>query len=192
MPMEEEKTEKIKKESGFKQSLWEFIKFAALAALIVVPIRMWVAQPFIVSGSSMVPNFQNGEYLIVDEFSYKFRQPERGEVIVFRYPQDPSKFFIKRIIGLPNEKVEIKNDGILVFNNDSREGMVIKETYLPSEIYTQGADTATNLGNDEYFVLGDNRPMSSDSRTWGPLKKDLIIGRAWMRLWPFNKAFISF
>jgi len=178
------------KKPSFKQSLWEFVKFALIAALIVIPVRMWVAQPFIVSGSSMSPNFENGEYLIVDEFSYHFREPQRGEIIIFRYPQNPSKFFIKRIIGLPEEKLEIKGDAIYVFNEEFPDGMLLKENYLPQK--TQTAHLTAELGEGDYFVLGDNRSMSSDSRIWGELPRELITGRAWIRLWPFNRAFISF
>jgi len=175
----------------FKQSVWEFVKFVVIAVIIVVPIRLWVAQPFIVSGSSMVPSFENGEYLIVDEFSYHFREPQRGEVIIFRFPQNPSKFFIKRIIGLPREKVEIEDNSIRIYNKEFPEGMTIKESYLENTPATEN-DMVMILEKDEYFVLGDNRTMSSDSRIWGALEKDLVIGRAWIRLWPFNKISISF
>ncbi len=170
---------------SFKQSLWEFVKFIVIAAVIVVPIRLWVAQPFIVSGSSMVPTFENGEYLVIDEFSYHFRQPARGEVIIFRYPQDHSKFFIKRIAGLPGERLEIKNSKIYVYNTEFPEGFTLDESYLSKNLAM--ADTSITLGNTEYYVLGDNRTMSSDSRYWGPLSNDLVIGRAWLRLWPFDK-----
>ncbi len=172
-----------------KQSIWEFVKFMIIAAVIVVPIRLWIAQPFIVSGASMSPNFENGEYLIVDEFSYHFREPERGEVVIFRYPEDPSKFFIKRIIGLPNEKIEITDNEIHIYNDEYPKGMTINESYLKSA-YT--ANTISTLKNNEYFVLGDNRQRSSDSRIWGALPEDNIIGRAWIRLWPLNKMSISF
>ncbi|MDD5032794.1 MAG: signal peptidase I [Candidatus Pacebacteria bacterium] len=187
-----EKTPEKQPEStaGFRRSLWEFVKFFIIAGIIVVPLRLWIAQPFIVSGSSMYPNFENGEYLIIDEFSYKFKAPQRGEVIVFRYPDDPSKFFIKRIVGLPGERVEIKNNSIYAYNNEFPEGIMLQESYLPEEMRT--TNLTMLLSNDQYFVMGDNRGMSSDSRSWGPLKKDLIIGRAWIRLWPFNKASISF
>jgi len=135
--------------SSAKSEIWEFVKFAVISIIIVIPIRIWIAQPFIVHGSSMVPNFENGDYLIVDEVSYQFRQPQRGEVIIFRYPKDPSQFFIKRVAGLPGENI----------------GNI-------------------TLANDEYFVLGDNTLASSDSRFWGPVKSNLIIGRAILRLWP--------
>jgi len=179
------------KKTTFKQSIWEFIKFLIIAIIIVVPIRLWVAQPFIVSGSSMVPNFENGEYLIVDEFSYHFREPQRGEVIIFRFPQNPSKFFIKRIIGLPREKVEIEDDIIRIYNEEFPQGMTIEESYLENDLKT-GNDVTMILDEGEYFVLGDNRTMSSDSRIWGALTEDLVVGRAWIRLWPFNKISISF
>ena len=138
----------------------EFLKFILITAIIVIPVRLWVAQPFLVSGASMESTFQNGNYLIVDEISYHLRAPKKNEVVIFRYPKDPSKFFIKRIIGLPGESV------------------------------TENGKT-TFLDNDEYFVMGDNRDASSDSRIWGPVKEDLIIGRAFIRLWPLNEMEIN-
>lgn len=198
--MEKERTTEITKNTtenrqnkegfGLKQQLWEFAKFFLIAALIVVPIRLWVAQPFIVNGASMVPSFEHGEYLIIDEFSYHFRAPERGEVIVFRYPIDPSKFFIKRVVGLPKERLDISNDEIKVYNEKFPGGVTLNESYLEKELPT--ANMSVALGENEYFVLGDNRQMSSDSRVWGTLPADLIIGRAWIRLWPFTKLSISF
>lgn len=182
--------EQVKKEGGLKQSLWEFVKFFLIAVLIVVPIRIWIAQPFIVNGSSMLPNFENGEYLIVDEFSYHFREPARGEVIIFRAPRNTSDFYIKRIVGLPKEKIEISNGEISIFNDEFPEGMMLKEAYLQNNF--PGSNIALTLKPDEYFVLGDNRPMSSDSRVWGPLKEKLIIGRAWLKLWPFHRASVLF
>ncbi len=140
------------KRGGF----WDFIKFAAIAVLIVVPIRMWIAQPFIVYGSSMEPTFKNGDYLIVDELSYRFRPPKKDEVVIFRYPLNQSVYFIKRIVGLPGETIDV--DG--------------KKTLLK---------------DGEYFVEGDNRDASSDSRVWGPVSKKLIVGRALVRLWPINQ-----
>ena len=187
--MKTKKQENSTRNSNLRQSLWEFVKFTAIAAIIIIPIRLWVAQPFIVSGSSMVPNFENGEYLIVDEFSYHFRGPARGEIIIFRYPNNPSKFFIKRIIGLPNETIEINNGEIRIYNEEFPGGVDIEETYLQNKPMD---NLTVTLGNDEYYVMGDNRSQSSDSRIWGPLQKDLMIGRAWMRLWPPNKASIYF
>ena len=130
-------------ENEKENSVWDFIKFTIIALLIVIPIRLWIAQPFIVSGASMEPTFNNGNYLIIDEISYRFEKPKIGDVIIFRYPLDPSKFFIKRIIDIPK-------DG-------------------------------------EYFVEGDNREASFDSRSWGNVPEKNIVGRAFLRLWPFNK-----
>ena len=172
-----------KKESSFK----EFVKFFVVATLIVVPLRLWVAQPFIVRGASMEPTYENSEYLVVDEFSYHFRVPQRGEVIVFRFPEDTSKIFIKRIIGLPGEKVEILNNQIHIYNKDFPNGFLVKESYIGEFNAMVTADMAIVLNSDEYFVLGDNRPESSDSRLWGSLKQNLIIGRTWLRLFPFDR-----
>lgn len=174
--MEEEKQEETKQ----KGSLWEFIRSIIIALLIVIPIRAWVAQPFIVQGNSMVPNFHNGEYLIIDQFSYHFYKPERGEVVVFRYPRQPSQFFIKRVIGLPGDNVEIKNGSVWI------NGSAFDEIYLPTSLATV-PDAVTILGVDEYFVLGDNREASSDSRAWGSLKEHFIVGKTLLRLWPLTR-----
>ena len=190
--MNTEKAANKEEKTSFKQSLWEFVKFFLIALLIVAPIRIWVAQPFIVSGASMVPNFENGEYLIVDEFSYHFNQPQRGEVVIFRAPRDTSQFYIKRIIGLPSEQIQITEGKIYIFNKEFPEGIILDESYINPKDKGAMANLALTLGENEYFVLGDNRPMSSDSRIWGPVSENLIIGRAWLRLWPFQKATILF
>jgi len=177
-----------KPKSAMRQSIWEFVKFFLIAFAIIIPIRMWVAQPFVVSGSSMVPTYENGEYLIVDELSYHFREPARGEVIIFRYPNDPSKFFIKRIMGLPGEKAVLTDGALYIYNNEFPDGVLIEEPYISEEL--DHTTITINLNGDEYFVLGDNRPKSMDSRIWGALSEKLIIGRAWLRLWPFDKISI--
>lgn len=135
----------------------------------------------------MEPNFQTGEYLLIDELSYDFRDAKRGEVIVFHYPLDTSKYYIKRVIGLPNETIEIKNGKITIYNSSSQNGFLVVENYIPSNFTTEG-DIKKKLGKDEYFVLGDNRPYSSDSRRWGVLPKSDIVGRAWIRAWPIAKT----
>lgn len=142
---------------------------------------MYIAQPFIVSGSSMEPTFENGQYLIVDELTYRFENPQRGDVIIFRFPQDTKKFFIKRIIGLPGETVLIEGSHITIENEEHPDGFVLNEAYLTKETHST---IRLKLTADEYFVMGDNRPASSDSRIWGPLPRDLIIGRAFLRLLP--------
>lgn len=161
----------------------ELLKFVLIAAAIVFPIRLFVAQPFIVSGASMDPTFHNGEYLIVDELSYRLESPARGDVIIFRYPKNPKEFFIKRIIGLPGETVAIDGNGITVTKTDGST-VAIQEPYVLNR--GNGSANSYALKADEYFVMGDNRPESSDSRVWGPLPRGNIIGRAFIRLLPLD------
>lgn len=168
---------------SFWKGAWELLRFAVIAALIVVPVRVFIAQPFIVSGNSMVPTFENGEYLIVDELSYRLREPQRGEVIVFRYPKDKRKFFIKRIIGLPGETVEIKGGEVTI--KSPEEELKLNEFYVKNR---SSNNLEFSLGASEYFVMGDNRAASSDSRVWGALPQKMIIGRAFLRLWPLAHA----
>ncbi len=167
----------------FFREIWEFSKIVVVSLAIVLPIRLFIAQPFIVRGASMEPNFQNGEYLIIDEVTYRFSEPERGEIIVFRYPKDPSQFFIKRIIGLPGDTVTIAAGSVRISNAADPDGFDLQEAYLPDSLVT-APSSETVIGEDEYFVLGDNRPFSSDSRRWGVLEEDFFVGRAWLRLWP--------
>lgn len=162
----------------------ETLKFSLVAILIVLPFRVFIAQPFLVSGASMSPNFETGNYLIVDQLSYDFKDPTRGEVIVFKYPNDTKKFFIKRIIGLPNETVKIEDSKIFIKNSDNPAGFELSEPYIQN---VGSNNSEVHLNSDEYFVMGDNRPASSDSRVWGPLPEKLIVGRAFLRLFPFNK-----
>lgn len=163
-----------------------------VAVVSVFLIRTFLVQPFLVSGSSMSPNFSNGDYLLIDELSYRFRAPERGEVIVFKYPNDEKTYFIKRVIGLPGEKVVLKDNKITIFNKVNPDGEEISEAYLPSGTLTTGSKEI-QLNSKEYFVLGDNRSYSFDSRMWGVLKEDEIVGLARLRLWPFDsfKAFAA-
>lgn len=173
-----------KKENLFK----EVLKFSLIAILIVAPIRIFIAQPFIVSGASMEPTFHSNEYLIVDQLSYRFEDPQRGEVIIFKYPKNPSTFFIKRIIGLPGETVEIRDGKVFIKNEMILDGFPIEEPYLKEET----SDTlTTTLGENEYFVLGDNRKHSSDSRIWGPLDRKFIVGKTFVRLLPITEIKIK-
>ncbi len=164
--------------------LWEIVKIVIIALVIVIPIRYFLFQPFFVMGQSMEPNFDNGDYLIVDEISYKFRNPERGEVLVFKYPENPSQRYIKRIIGLPGETIEIK-DGKITIYKDERKWTLDESSYLPPFLETPGG-TQITLEKNEYFVLGDNRYFSSDSRRWGSLPRENIIGRVFLRAWPIT------
>jgi signal peptidase I len=165
---------------------WETLKIVVISLVIILPIRYYVVQPFFVKGASMESNFHDGDYLFVDEISYSLGEPARGDVAIFRYPLDQSQFFIKRVVGLPNETVEIKDNKVIIYNAQNPTGFVLKETYLDPNQQTLGA-LRIKLDGNEYFVLGDNRLRSSDSRTWGPLNRSLITGRAFIRLWPFSK-----
>lgn len=166
--------------------LWEIFKVVALTLLIIIPIRIWIIQPFFVSGASMEPSFDDGDYLVIDELSYHFREPERGEVVVFHSPEDEKQFYIKRIIGLPGERVELQDGQIIISNAEHTEGFVLDESKFDTMGFTFG-NIKVKLGPDEYFVLGDNRSASSDSRKWGPVKKDLLVGRVWVRALPVSK-----
>lgn len=166
--------------SAFKKfwsAAWEILEVILISVVTVFIIRSFLAQPFLVSGASMEPNFSNGNYLIIDEVTYRFREPERGEVVVFRYPKDRSVFFIKRIIGLPGEHVQVKNSKITVY----KDGNVVL-----TENGTSGAVDLT-LGEGRYFVLGDNRYNSFDSRNWGPVDKKDIIGIARLKVFPLSE-----
>ena len=166
--------------------VWETAKVLLISLAIIIPIRYYLVQPFFVKGASMEPNFHDGDYLLIDEISYRFNEPKRGEVVVFRYPENPSQYFIKRIVGLPEETVEIKDDQVIIYNDDFSGGLKLKEGYLSEDQETAGS-FFVRLESDEYFVLGDNRFQSSDSRRWGNLNRNLITGRAFLRLWPFSK-----
>lgn len=166
--------------------IWETIKVIVISLAIILPIRYYLVQPFFVKGASMESNFEDGDYLLVDEISYRFSEPDRGDVIVFRYPEDKSQFFIKRIIGLPLETVEVKNNKVTIYNEGNPNGEALKENYLDKGQETLG-NMILRLDKNEYFVLGDNRLQSSDSRRWGPVGRSLITGKVFLRAWPFGK-----
>ncbi len=167
--------------------LFELIKVIVLAGVTIALIRYFLFKPFYVKGASMEPNFLDHEYLIVDELSYRLRVPQRGEVIVFKYPNNQQEYFLKRIIGLPGERVKVADGHVTIYNIGNPEGVVLNESYLPKDLQTGGDNQVVTLGSDDYFVLGDNRPNSFDSRRFGSIKKDLIIGRAFFRGWPFTR-----
>lgn len=169
----------------FRQGLkffFEVIKVVLVSLAIVVPIRYFLIQPFSVKGESMMPNFQEGNYLIVDELSYRFNPPQRGDVVVFKFPYDKSQYYIKRIIGLPNELIEIKEGHVFVNHQKLNE-----TDYLDFTVKTPG-NISVKLGEEDYFVLGDNRTASYDSRAWGPLKRQYIIGHVIIRSWPLTQV----
>lgn len=171
-----------------RSSMGSFV--ADLAKVIVVAViamllfRYFVAEPFIVSGASMVPTYHNREYLVIDKLSYRFSEPQRGDVIVFKFPQNTKEYFIKRIIGLPGEKVKIDKDHVVIYNKDHPEGKTLDEDYLPDQHVTMGDPKITTLGSGEYYVLGDNRAQSSDSRLWGILPTEDIVGKVFVRVFP--------
>lgn len=164
----------------------EFLKLVLISSAIIIPIRYFLIQPFYVKGASMEQSFYDKEYLIIDEFSYRFNAPERGDVVIFKYPKDPSQYFIKRVIGMPGETVEIK-DGYVFLKDENGESKFLDESlYLNSDTLTY-TDLTMELKEGEYFVLGDNREASLDSRVFGPLHEEFLIGKAWIRGWPFDR-----
>lgn len=164
----------------------ELLKFALVAVVIVVPVRLFVAQPFIVSGASMSPTFQNSDYLIVDELSYRLGNPQRGDVIIFQPPGQPKGvYYIKRVIGLPGETVDIANNTVTI-TTVGGETLTLDEPYVKN--IGDGGPYHAVLPQGQYFVLGDNRPESSDSRVWGQLPRQNIVGRAFLRLLPLQQA----
>jgi signal peptidase I len=170
----------------FRETLTEIIKVFILAVAIIVPIRLFLIQPFYVKGASMEPNFYENEYLIVDKISPRFRPYERGEAIVFRFPATERKYLIKRIIGVPGERVVIQNRQISIYNASYHDGFALNEdSYNPYLLRDQSIDET--LKDDEYFVLGDNRPVSFDSELFGPLKAHQITGRVFFRGWPLER-----
>ena len=185
--MDENKS-KIKPWKYTLNFIWETLKIVVISLAIIIPIRYFLFQPFFVRGASMEPNFKNGEYLIIDEISYRFNEPERGDVIIFKYPKDPSQYYIKRIIALPKEVVRINDGKITIFSRDNPAGFILDESYLSEENRFTSGNLEINLDENDYFVLGDNRQASSDSRRWGAVPRYYIIGRTWLRAWPFNRA----
>lgn len=163
----------------------ELIKIALLAGITIGFVRYFLFKPFYVKGQSMEPNFHEKDYLIIDEVSYRFKEPERGEVIVFSPPLDTEDFYLKRIIGLPGERVKVEDSKIIVYNKENPAGVVVEENYISED--TTGSYSIT-LGEGQYFVMGDNRDESFDSRRFGPISDETIVGRVWLRGWPFNRV----
>jgi signal peptidase I len=174
---------------NFFSFIFELIKIVVISLVIIIPIRYFLIQPFYVKGASMEPNFYDHEYLIIDEISYRFHQPKRGDIVVFRYPLNPQEYFIKRVIGLPGEKVEIKDGEVHIINKEHPEGIVINEPYLTVGTRSYSTDEEpVALGENEYFVMGDNRNASKDSRSFGPVNQSFLTGKVLLRGWPFNRV----
>lgn len=157
------------------KSLWGTFGLYLVALAIVLPLRLFIFQPFLVSGDSMEPNFHTGDYLLIDEISYVFKIPQRGDVVILKYPNNPSQKFIKRIVGLPGETVVVRGGNVYI-----QQGNIVfqldESSYLKGVQKTPGESTMS-LGKGEYFVLGDNRAFSLDSRVWGVLPHKDIVGR---------------
>lgn len=170
--------------SSWKAFAKEVFIFILIAVCIVLPFRILVAEPYIVSGASMDPTFTTGDYLIVDKLSYNFTEPKRNSVVVFKFPTETSRNLIKRIIGLPGDTVSVDGTTITITNTENPNGFVLDESYL---VHNQPNKFSETLGADEYFVMGDNRPASYDSRAWGKLPRNDILGRPLIRLYPFSE-----
>lgn len=169
-----------------KTFFYDLFKIFAISLAVVIPFRLLIAEPFVVSGSSMVPNFHNKDYLIIDRLTYKTQEPKRGDVVVIKYPKDNRQYFIKRLIGLPGETIKLEAGKVIIVNQSHPQGWELKESYLPAGTPTLGRPGPYSLGSDEYFVLGDNRTASSDSRVWGILPAKNIVGRALLRVFPLK------
>lgn len=172
----------------YKPYIIELLKIAVISAAIIIPVRIFLIHPFIVKGISMEDTFSNNDYLIVNRLTYRLNEPQRGDIVVFKSPLNLKDHLIKRVIAIPGETVEIRNGYIFVKNEEFPDGKLLDESlYLDADVltYPEGAFT---LDDGYYFVMGDNRGASMDSRLFGPLHESLIVGQAWVRGWPFNKA----
>lgn len=182
--MNEEKEITPQQKSLWKAFVKEIVIFILIAVCVVLPFRIFVAEPYIVSGPSMDPTFTTGDYLIVDKISYEIGNPKRNSVVIFKFPTNKSLNLIKRVIGLPGETVSMLNGVVTIINAENPKGFVVPEPYLT---HNQLDTFSVTLGSDEYYVLGDNRPVSYDSRSWGVLPRKDIIGRPVLRLFPINE-----
>lgn len=198
--IEHQPTTEIHKKSKIREILKEVFVFAFIAVCFVLPFRVYIAEPYLVDGRSMDPTFSSGDYLIVDKLTYRREEPKRNTVVVFHYPyslsrglidkilgrpESPNKSFIKRIIGLPGETIEEKGNDIIIYNKENPSGLKIDQSYV---VHKQPANFKITLADDEYFVMGDNRAESFDSRSWGPLKRSFISGKPILRLLPVSEV----
>lgn len=169
--------------ASFKDKAVEFIEFIAIIGAVFVVLRFFVAEPHKVSGRSMVPNFQDGDYIITNKISARAGEFQRGEVVILQNPRNTDQVFIKRVIGLPGERISLQNGAVLINGRPITENYLPRGTRTPGESFlTEGEEVVVPEG--QYFVIGDNRTGSSDSREWGPVSADLFIGTAFLRYWP--------
>lgn len=184
--------EKLKEEDNFsnqkhinwREIIKEIITIVVIVFGVIIPFRVYVAEPYLVDGKSMDPTFETTDYLIVDKISEKAKYPERNSVVVFKYPENPKKNFIKRIIGLPGETVVVTKDAVKIINDENPKGFFVDQPYV---VHKAEIEVTKKLGENEYFVMGDNRADSFDSRYWGPLDRKFILGRPVVQLWPLTK-----
>ena len=197
--LEADNSETFEPRESWTRSLADFflelIKVVAICASIIILVRWLLFQPFYVKGSSMEPNYHDGEYLIIYQLPYRFpdlfktfTEKERGRTIIFHPPNDPKEFYIKRLIGLPGERVKIEDGTVTIYNSENPEGFVLGEEYLPKGVRTLPGNTSeVTLGVDKIFVLGDNRGASLDSRRIGSVSIQNVLGEPIIRGWPLNK-----
>lgn len=191
IPTQETAPVNQEKKGGFGtevvEFIWETVKVIIISLVIILPIRYYLVQPFFVKGLSMFPTYHDKEYILVDKWTYRTSVAKRGDILLFKAPPDPSEYFIKRIIALPGERVVVRNNTVTIFNVEFPSGFVLDESgYLPASHITEG-DLDVTLQDGEFFVMGDNRQHSSDSRAFGPVDRNLFSGMAWLRLWPFDR-----
>lgn len=169
------------------KSSWlrEIAEFALIVVLVVLPIRYFIAEPYIVTGVSMADTYATGHYLIINKFEHKIGDIDRGDVLVFQSPVEKDKFYIKRVIGLPGETISIRDEQVYITTEaSSNEELLLEEPYASSATY---GTTRMDLADDEYFMMGDNRLESFDSRSWGALHESNIRGEPMIRLYPFGQ-----
>lgn len=176
------------------QIISETLELSSLAILFFLALYIFFVRPHYVDGNSMLPNFHNNDRLLVEVIGYKLlkREPQRGDVIVFHPPGQPNLEYIKRIVALPGEKIKIQNGKIFIINERHPEGFLLEEKYLGAGVSTETNERGVihegeifDTGKN-YIVMGDNRSNSYDSRDWGPIQKEAIVGRAWFRYWPLS------
>lgn len=184
--------EEISKKMTLREEIIDFLKFLIILLLVYFLIKNYIAQPFLVKGQSMENNFHDGDYVVVDVLSYKIRDPKRFEVVIFdtdfidKYPHKQG-YYIKRIVGIPGDRVTVKDKKVTLFNNENPNGLTLEEKYLDDNTVTNSPEPVDiTLQDNQYFVMGDNRDNSSDSRYWGYLPEEHILGKPFVRLYPFQ------
>lgn len=194
-PQEESTAETTKSESksfilNFVSFFYELMKLVLIVIILAAAIRYFLISPYQVDGNSMVPTLADKDYLLVEKVNFVFKQPARGDIIVFRYPLNPKVNYVKRIIGLPGEKVLIKAGKISIVNSQYPSGIELQEGYISTDVTTSVmgdlGEKSWKINTNEYFVLGDNRAHSDDSRSWGIVPKENILGKVWLEVYPTN------